>query len=145
MTLVIEVSGDPIRAINRAIGKLFNASAMDMYGQAIRGNTLTRAREEVDPAGDKWVALTDAYASTKTGPGILRESGDLMRTLVVDARASEVLIGTDLQRGEYHQQPDGETDSGLPQREWLGVTDEDITDVSNLADDIWERAFDGLS
>lgn len=145
MALVITVDGNPIREIDRAIGRLMNARAMDRYGRRIRRNTRDRTKGEYDPDGQPWVPLSEAYAATKRGPGMLRETGDLMRSIFVETRRGAAEIGTRIDYGTYHQQQEGETDSSLPQRQWLGVTNDDIREIGVIADEIWERAFDGIA
>lgn len=145
MALTIEIDGNPVRVINRAINRLFTGRAMDRYGRVIRRNTRERTKGEYDPDGQTWTPLSEAYAATKKGPGMLRETGDLMRTLFVESRKGAAEIGTRIDYGTYHQQQDGETASALPQRQWLGVTNDDIREIGVIADEIWESAFDGLT
>lgn len=137
----ITIEGDPAREILSGVSALFNRSAMFKYGRRVRKNTRRRATEEIDPDGRSWVPLSAAYAARKKGPGILRETGDLMGTIQVNARKGQAEVGTELIRGVYHQQQGGPTGGRLPQRQWLGVTDDDLTEIGSVAERIWEAHF----
>ena len=81
----VTIEGEPARELLSGIGALFNRSAMARYGRVIRQNTRARAIREVDPDGRAWTPLSRAYAARKRGPGILRETGELMQTIEVRA------------------------------------------------------------
>ena len=137
----IEIEGDPGRELSKAIQSLFSRSSMAKYGRRLRASTRKRVQDEEDVYGRAFTPLSESYAATKSGPGILRETGELMQTLEVRARVGSADVGTVLLRGAYHQQQDGATGGRLPQREWLGVTDDDVMVVDSLAEQIWEANF----
>ena len=137
----IEVEGDPGGALAKAIRSLFSRSSMLKYGRRLRQSTRDRIAAEEDVYGRAFVPLSEPYASTKGGPGILRETQELFETIDVRGRVGSAEVGTLLLRGAYHQQQDGATGGRLPQREWLGVTPDDVSMVETLAGKIWEDAF----
>lgn len=145
MALTIEITGNPTREIERAIARLMSGRSMARYGKVIRRNTRDRTKGEYDPDGQPWTPLSEAYAATKRGPGMLRETGDLMKSIFVESRRGAAEVGTRIDYGTYHQQQEGETDSALPQRQWLGVTNDDVREIGVMADEIWEAAFSGLA
>lgn len=142
MRLGVEIEGDPARELLRGVNSLLNASAMAKYARRIRKSTKVRFAADFDVNGRPFTPLSAAYAKTKKGPGILVETGALRDSLVIKARKGVADMGTPLIYGAYHQQQDGPTGGRLPQRQWLGVTDEDVTTVGALAEQIWEAAFD---
>lgn len=142
MRLGFEIEGDPARELLRGVNSLLNASAMRAYGRAIKRSTERRFEADFDVNGRPFTPLSEAYAKTKKGPNILVETGSLRSSLVVNARKGVADMGTPIVYGAYHQQQDGPTGGSLPQRQWLGVTDEDVTNVGDLAEQIWEAAFD---
>lgn len=135
----ITIEGNPLKAIERALNGLSNRAAMEKYGSAIRENTRDRIKEEIDTSGRPFVYLSDVYAARKKGPGILRETGELVDSIFVEARAGEAEVGTRIDYGTWNQ--DGTKDGKLPQREWLSITDEDIGEIEEIAEGLWEGAF----
>lgn len=136
---IIEIEGTPLRTIERAINSLLSRGSMMKYARRVRANTRRRMRSEVSPLDTPWAALSEPYASSKKGPGILRETLEMFNTIEVSARKGEAEVGTDLERGIFHQFGT----SRMPAREWLGVTDDDLSDVELVAETVWEGAFDG--
>ncbi len=135
----ITIEGNPLKAIGRALNGLQNREAMEKYGRAVRRNTRDRMKEEIDTSGQPFVYLSDVYAARKKGPGILRETGALISSIFVEARAGEAEIGTRIDYGTWNQ--DGTKDGKLPQREWLSITDQDIDEIEDIAEGLWEGAF----
>ena len=141
-SIEIEIDGAALRQVDKAINSLMNRRAMDMYGRIVRRNTRGRMASEIDVSGRPFTPLSQSYLETKKGDGILRETGDLFRSIFVEARSGEASIGTRLPRGTWHQ--NGAPERGepvLPQREWLGVTPEDISDLDERAHKLWDGAF----
>lgn len=141
MAFSIEIEGDPVREIERAIKRLMSKSAMMKYGRIVHTNTRDRIREGVDTSGQPFIGLSESYAATKKGPGILRETGDLFRTLFVEGREGEAEVGTRIDYGTWNQ--DGTDDGKLPQREWLSVTKDDEDAIALQAEFLWEGSFVG--
>ena len=139
MPVTIEIVGDPAGEVERAIARLMNKSAMMKYGRAIRKATRDRIKQGVDVFGRPFEAHSEPYGSNKSGPGFLRESGDLFRTLFVESRDGAGEVGTRLDYGTFNQE--GRPTQNLPQREWLSVTDKDVRDSADIAMELWEGSF----
>ena len=62
-----------------------------------------RFRDERDPFGQPWAPLNPAYAEIKRGPGILRASGMLMKSITYRVSATEVAVGSNRVYAAIHQ------------------------------------------
>lgn len=76
---------------------------MTAIGSALVKTSQARFDSATDPAGHAWAALRPAYAAEKRGPGILRESGLLQRSLTFRAGYGQVEVGTNRVYGAVHQ------------------------------------------
>ena len=68
--------------------------------------TQDRFESATDPDGNAWADLNPLYASTKRGPGILRESamrGGLMASITYETSADAVQVGTNKIYAAVHQ------------------------------------------
>jgi len=139
MAVEITVEGIPRGEIERAVARLFRKSTMNLYGRSVRARTRERMIEEVDPDGTPWAPLSEPYGSRKKGPGKLRETLALFKTMHVEAQDGAAQVGTRLDYGTWNQE--GSDETNLPARPWLGVTDQDITDIEVIANGIWESSF----
>jgi len=139
MAVTITVEGIPRGEIERAVARLFRKSTMNLYGRSVRARTRERMIEEVDPDGTPWEPLSEPYGSRKKGPGKLRETLALFKTMHVEAQKGAAQVGTRLYYGTWNQE--GVDENNLPARPWLGVTDQDITDIEVIANGIWEDSF----
>jgi len=139
MAVTITVEGIPRGEIERAVARLFRKSTMNLYGRSVRARTRERMIEEVDPDGTPWEPLSEPYGSRKKGPGKLRETLALFKTMHVEAQKGAAQVGTRLDYGTWNQE--GVDENNLPARPWLGVTDQDITDIEVIANGIWEDSF----
>jgi len=139
MAVEITVEGIPRGEIERAVARLFRKSTMNLYGRSVRARTRERMIEEVDPDGTPWEPLSEPYGSRKKGPGKLRETLALFKTMHVEAQKGAAQVGTRLYYGTWNQE--GVDENNLPARPWLGVTDQDITDIEVIANGIWEDSF----
>lgn len=138
--LTVEITGPDFAVVQRAVRALTDRAAMNRYGEAIRINTRKRMVKGVDVEDTPFTALSDSYRPHKRGPGILRETSALFKSIFVEDRRDEAEVGTRINYGTWHQT--GIEETNLPQREWLGVTDDDVDDVEDAAIEIWEGAFD---
>ncbi len=68
--------------------------ALAPIGMALVKNTQERFRAGHGPGGAKWAPLHPMYAPIKRGPGILRASGMLMRSINYRVGTDDVRVGT---------------------------------------------------
>ena len=93
--------GQVMAAIERLTAVRF--SVLRPIGLALVQVTQERFRDERDPFGQPWAPLNPAYAEIKRGPGILRASGLLMRSITYRAAAAEVAVGSNRIYAAVHQ------------------------------------------
>ncbi len=68
---------------------------------------------------------------------ILVDTGDMKSRATTRSNATEAAIGTNFERGLRHQYGEG-----VPQREWLFVTDDDLDEYAETVLDYLSAAFD---
>lgn len=72
-------------------------------GMALIRGTQRRFTQQVSPEGQAWKQLLPAYAAIKRGPGILRASGMLMRSITAETSPSEVKMSAHRIYARVHQ------------------------------------------
>lgn len=90
-----------IAAIGRDPQPVLAAAALPL-----EDNVRQRIETGTDPNGVKWsdyAPLNPLYAQDKTGPGILKESGELQRTIRSGVQGHSIVIGSDLVYSAIHQ------------------------------------------
>ncbi len=119
---------------------------------------------EQDPEGNQWAPLLPAYAAEKEGPGILRESGDLRRSITPEVQGAELVVGTNLIYAAVHQfgatiKPKNAPalifrigdrltwarQVTIPARPYLGFSHSDETMLVDVASDYMAHALDGTA
>lgn len=88
-------------ALKRVRG--FGPAATKPMSVALVKGTIRRFRESRDPSGVPWARLHPLYAPIKRGPGILRASGLLMRSINAQHTATTAMAGTNDIRARVHQ------------------------------------------
>ncbi|WP_406586795.1 phage virion morphogenesis protein [Asaia lannensis] len=90
-----------IAAIGREPQPVLAAAALPL-----EDNVRNRIETGTDPKGVKWsdyAPLNPLYAQDKTGPGILKESGELQRTIESSVSGRTIIIGSPLLYSTIHQ------------------------------------------
>lgn len=84
--------------IRRLIDKIEDKAAIHrVIGMALYDQTMDRFEREESPDGNKWAPLTPLTLSNRRQPrGILRDSGELMRSIHFEASSSRAEVGTNL-------------------------------------------------
>jgi phage virion morphogenesis protein len=95
-------------ALLAALGRLrqvatVNIGMMRAIGVGLVTTTAQRMDRGVDPDGNAWTPLSQAYARRKHGPGILRESLMLQRSVTFLAGAGYVIVGSNRRYAAIHQ------------------------------------------
>jgi phage virion morphogenesis protein len=147
MASIIEVN---VREIEQLAAKL-NAyalteaqseSLLQPLGVEIADQTKARFDEETDPAGNKWRALTERYAKRKikdsTG-GILDRKGNMRYMSVQPQGSASVIVGSCAEYADCHQ--NAKDPKRL--RRFLGLNNNDISDLSDLIDDFMQGIVNG--
>lgn len=85
------------------LGGVLKTGVVRAIGVALVEVVNKRFESGTDPFGQKWQALNPAYAAIKRGPGILRASLMLQRSVTFSASGSQVTIGTNRIYAGVHQ------------------------------------------
>jgi len=104
----IQIDDQEIQAgLHRLAGLTKNFTPlMRAIGTGLAEVTRKRFDQARDPAGLPWAPLNPAYAATKRGPGILRESGmrgGLQGSITFQTSGMTVEVGTNKVYGAIHQ------------------------------------------
>ena len=110
-------------------------------GEYLRKRTVRNFERERSPDGVKWKAWTQKYKARmeKKGKGsnkILSDTGALRRSVEYYAFRDRVFVGSNLSYARRHQLGDvgwkKGVRGGMPQRPFLGVTDEDRKEILRM-------------
>ena len=92
---------DALSGIARAVHS--PAAILRAIGTGLAENVRHRIDRGVDPKGHPWQALSRAYARLKKGPGILRESLMLQRSITFQVAPNQVTVGSNRAYAAIHQ------------------------------------------
>lgn len=144
----IEITEDTAGpALKRAIAAM-QGNGRDLmlrdFGEYLIDSTRERAARSMAPDGDRWPALSPAYARRKAkkrpGAHMLRFDFDMLGNKLsyhVDSRG--LLLGTNAPYGAAQHFGRG----ALPERRWLGLSRIDRTRLLEIADDHIGGRFSG--
>ena len=132
-------------ALRAALARLAQAGAdlrapFATFGEHLDLVARERWDHQVAPDGSPWQDLKRATWRRKRTNQILVESRDLRDTLRYVPDADELAFGTDRLYGATHQF--GADERGIPARPFLGITDEDEIELTEILKD-WLRAAIG--
>lgn len=92
----------PAQAAIRRLGGV-RPGLLKAFGVALVEDTNQRFERGVDPTGAAWAGLHPAYAMIKRGPGILRESRMLQRSITSAVNGNSVIVGSNRVYAAVHQ------------------------------------------
>lgn len=148
MSLALRIDLSDIDRIAERIRHLGEADRQPlMQAIAFEGENQTRRRiseEKAGPDGTPWPSWSPDYAaSRRTGHALLELSGDLVDSIVSDATSDQAEWGSNLIYFAIHDQggtPDmAPGPAGIPQRQSLGLSADNESDIQGLVDDWLER------
>ena len=116
----------------------------DAIGAEVESQTRRRLDEEKGSSeGDPWEAWSARYAATRHGGNsLLVGQGDLLDSMQYLVDGNQIVIGTNLIYGATHQFGDG--DRGIPERPYLGLSDDNLTDLEDVVDDWVDGQLEAL-
>ena len=85
------------------LGGVLRHGLMKTIGVALVEVTQQRFETGTEPYGARWAPLNPAYAMIKRGPGILRASGMLQRTITSQVAGNQVAVGSNRIYAAVHQ------------------------------------------
>lgn len=148
-------------AVRRGLDRLprdWRRQAAAPIGMALVRGTQRRFESATAPDGSPWKPLNPAYAAGKRGPGILRESRMLFRSITYRASSEAVRVGTNRVYGAIHQLGGTITAKSagalrfpmgggwvtrksvtIPARPYLGVSREDEQAIGDVLEALFDR------
>ncbi len=143
VTLDLDVDDKDLRKypqrLDQRLGDL--APVFTDMGEHLLISHADRWTDEETPGGDSWAALDPDYEARKDkkrpNAGILTFDG-FLQDLAYNADADGLDFGTNRIQGATHQF--GDDDRGIPQREWLGISDDDREELLEIAREWLEEA-----
>lgn len=127
------VNGDPMVASQKL---------MEAIGQAMKGQTIRRFKQGVDPDGQAWAPSSRA-GGMKKGKTLV-DTGRLRDSISFSATPTEVHVGSNVVYAHIHQLA-GDAGRGrkvtLPARPYLGVNDDDAEEIQSLVAEHMRRLF----
>lgn len=113
-----------------------------LIARHLHASTNQRFMEERDPDGKVWEGLKDSTLARKKrkgfAPRILKERLTLLRSIDTEVTAQAIIIGTKVKYAAAHQF--GVSKRNLPQRAFLGMSNDDRTAIHDLL----VKYFEGL-
>lgn len=123
---------DQLGVLAAGLGDL--SPVMESIAAIVESSTRERFSTKQNSEGVAWQELAPDTIRQKNGRGgILVDRGDLMKSITAHATAVSVDVGTDELYGKYHQMG-----WGVPQREFLGLSEDDVLDIQDLLNDFME-------
>lgn len=144
VTLDIELQGLP--EASRAVGRLAAVDLEDMaydIGAILESGARRRIMEDKrGPDGAAWAPWSEVYDDTRDHGrhSLLVEDGDLHDSVQSYTTGTEVRVGSPLVYAAVHQLG-SEDDGGIPARPYLGISDEDRLDITDLVTGLIEEAL----
>lgn len=129
----------PVRRRLAALSHMRLGQLYEALGSEVEAQTRRRLSEEkTDPDGEPWDDWSEAYAaSRKSSGGILDLNGALIDSIAYEVTGSAVVVGSNMVYALVHNE--GDDDMGIPERRYLGVSDENLDDLGELVMDFIAR------
>lgn len=114
------------------------AELTDAIGSVVESSTRRRIGEEkTAPDGGRWPGWSEAYGETRhPGQTLLVSRGHLLDSIQAVTTPREAQVGSNLVYAAIHQFGGADVGRpGLPARPWLGLSDADRAEITDLAED----------
>ncbi len=135
-----------IKHLNNVLDRLGGVDPqrlMSVLGNIVEKQTVARIIDgKASPAGAPWQPWSPSYAKSRHGnQNLLQSSGDLVDSIQSICSVSGAEIGSNLVYAASHQF--GDAKRGIPQREFLGVSNDNIVDLHNTLEDWADNMIQG--
>ncbi len=133
----VDVIGE--EAITKRLNRLISQSddvspAFREIGEHFIESTQQRMSQEVDPQGQAWESLSPNTIKQKSlssqSNKMLRGYGTLADTLNYQLTKNQMMFGSNMEYAASHQF--GREEAKIPAREFLGVTDDDQSEILEI-------------
>ena len=109
---------------------------LELMGAEVESQTHRRLRDEkTNPGGEPWPEWSPEYSATRHGGhSLLMGEGDLDDSVQFLVTGDEVEIGSNLVYAAIHQFGGAAVGINIPEREWLGLSGDNIGDLVDVLD-----------
>jgi phage virion morphogenesis protein len=146
MGSMVEIKTDEIKKLAAKINAFALSPSkkqklLSELGGEIVDQTIERFDTKIDPEGDPWRALTEAYKKSrrkknKVSGGILVREGSLQKNTGFQLQGSDtILVGSPMEYADYHQ--NAKDPKRL--RKFLGLSVQNIEDLQDAVDVFMRR------
>ncbi|ACQ68755.1 phage virion morphogenesis protein [Candidatus Williamhamiltonella defendens] len=125
------------------LGGIDPQQVLSVLGNLVEKQTVDRFIDEKEsPDGDKWPEWSQGYAKSRhRHQNLLQSSGDLIDSIQSVFGLGRTDIGTNLMYAARHQF--GDTKRGIPQREFLGISADNLVELQNTLQDWADQLIQG--
>lgn len=128
-----EIGLEDAMAKLRRLGGFQMAQLADDAGAILESSTRRRFDTAQAPDGDGWVPWSEAYDETRGDHhSLLVSDGDLRDTIASYSGGTEVSVGSGQIYAAHHHFGGEEIGTNVPARPFLGVSNEDRIDLTDL-------------
>ena len=126
-----------------ALGRDDWSGLLDAVGGVVESQVRRRISDlKRAPDGSAWPAWSDDYAKTRhSGHSLLENEGDLLDSVQYVVQGDELRVGAAVDYAAAQQY--GREEVNLPAREFLGLSDEDASEVVKTIDDFLTDLAEG--
>lgn len=99
------------------------------------------AEDKASADGTPWVAWSERYDETRDHGvhSLLMAEGDLLDSVQSYATGGEAIVGSNLIYAAHQHEGSDTEEGGIPERPFLGMSDDDARDIEDLIEDFIER------
>lgn len=116
----------------------WKAAVLEATGATVERQTKVRiASTKTAPDGARWAPLAASTVKQKGNRNILVDVGRLAGSISYSVAGDVVIVGTSVSYAGFHQ---GGT-SRMPQREFLGLSEANVSEVETVAASVIARIF----
>lgn len=109
------------------------AELMDEAGALLESSTRGRFDSKTGPDGSPWADWSEDYAASRRDHhSLLVESGGLRDSIASYATGTEAMVGSNMVYAAIHNFGGEPVGINIPARPYLGISDEDERDLSDL-------------
>jgi phage virion morphogenesis protein len=142
MSVSIQIIGmERAQAVITGLAKTRPQPLLKIMADTVKAQTVRRIRQtKTDPNGKAWKPLAATTVARKGNGDILVKTGKLASSISTTVHAKHATVGTDVKYGKFHQYG-GKSDTRPPQRQFLGVSSTDLTELEHVVNSFIARSL----
>ena len=142
----LELRGvERLNKVLELLGGVDPQQILSVLGNIVEKQTVDRLIDgKESPDGEAWPEWSPRYARSRhSNQNLLQSSGDLIDSIQSIVGVNGAEIGSNIEYAASHQF--GDANRGIPQREFLGISSDNINELQNTledwADNLIQRAL----